>query len=52
MASLNVTSPTDDINSLRRALIRIHRLPPTFLIGSIILIFYLIVALTGRLFGP
>jgi peptide/nickel transport system permease protein len=52
MASLNVTSPTDDINSLRRALIRIHRLPPTFLIGSIILIFYLIVALTGRFWAP
>ena len=36
----------------RLTLNRIRRLPPTLLIGSIILIFYLVVGLTGRFWAP
>ena len=52
MVSVNVTSPPHEVTTLRRTLIRIRRLPPTFLTGSAILMVYLFVALTGRFWAP
>lgn len=52
MASAPVASPTRDNRMFRRTLIRLRRLPPTFLTGSVILIIYLFVALTGWLWAP
>ncbi len=53
MASSLKTSPSTPVLFSRPlAYNRIRRLPPTFLIGCIILIIYLLIAITGRFWAP
>jgi peptide/nickel transport system permease protein len=51
-ASSNVVDPKAAMTRRTGSLSRIRRLPPTLLIGSAILAFYLLVGLSGRFWAP
>jgi peptide/nickel transport system permease protein len=52
MTSTGIPASLPTTSSIREVIRRIRRLPPTFLIGSLVLIFFLILALTGRFWAP
>jgi peptide/nickel transport system permease protein len=52
MTSTSISAPVPVKSSYRQVIRRVRRLPPTFLIGSVVIFFFLILALTGRYWAP